>query len=35
LDEDAEMEKSIAEDTQEHGEDKDEVEQGSDDEPLM
>lgn len=33
--EDAEMEKGIAEDTHEHGEDKDEVEQGSDDEPLM
>jgi rhodanese-related sulfurtransferase len=33
--EDAEMEKGITENTGEHGEDKDEVEQGSDDEPLM
>ena len=35
LQEDAEMEKGIAEDRHEHGEDKDDIEQGSDDEPLM
>lgn len=33
--EDAEMEKSISEEGHEHDEDKDDVEQGSDDEPLM
>jgi len=35
LKEDAAMDKEIAEDRAQHGEDKDEVEQGSDDEPLM
>lgn len=33
--EDAEMEKSISEEGHQHDEDKDDVEQGSDDEPLM
>ncbi len=35
LREDAELEKGIAEDVSEHGEDKDDVEPGNDDEPLM
>jgi len=35
LKEDAEMDKEIAEDRAQHGEDKDDIEQGSDDEPLM
>ncbi len=35
LKEDAEMEKEIAEDRGEHGEDQDEIEQGTQDEPLM
>jgi rhodanese-related sulfurtransferase len=33
--EDAELDKGMGEDTREHGEDKDDVEQGSDDEPLV
>ncbi len=35
LKEDAEMEKEIAEDRGEHGEDQDDIEQGTQDEPLM
>ncbi len=35
LKEDAEMEKEIAEDRSEHGEDQDNIEQGTQDEPLM
>ncbi len=35
LKDDAEMDKEIAEDRSSHGEDKDEVEQGTQDEPLM
>lgn len=35
LKEDAEMEKGIAENRSEHGEDQDDVEQGTQDEPLM
>lgn len=35
LKEDAEMEKEIAENRSEHGEDQDDVEQGTQDEPLM
>ena len=33
--EDAEMDKEIAEDRSQHGEDKDDIEQGTQDEPLM